>query len=89
MASPVLNKPHTLDTSAIDSARASEVEAIVHDARFFELPAHINTTQPGAADYFTYTITVKEEDRTHSIVLTDPISDDGITRLIEILKSSS
>lgn len=86
-ASPVLNEPHTIDTTEIDPVRAGEVEAIVRDARFFELPARLTTTTPDAADYFIYTITATDGDRVHSVVLTDPVSDAGLMQLIDILKN--
>lgn len=86
---PTLSEPYAIDTSTINPARASEVESIIREAQFFGLPARLKTTNPGAADYLTYVIKVKDGERTHSVVLTDPISDEGLTRLIDILRDSS
>ncbi len=86
---PGLNAPRTIDTAAIDPARASELESIVRDVEFFELPTRLNTTNPNAADYLTYAIKIKDGDRVHSVVLTDPVSDEGLTRLIDILRMIS
>jgi hypothetical protein len=88
-STPGLNAPYTIDTSAIDPARASELESIVRDAHFFELPARLNTTNPNAADYFAYAIKIEDGDRVHTVGLTDPVSDEGLTRLIDILRTMS
>lgn len=88
-ASPALNGPFTIDTSTIDPVHASEVEAIVDDVRFFELPAHLNATAPGAADHFEYTITARDGEQVHSVILVDPISDVGLAQLITLLRNSA
>lgn len=87
-AAPGLSAPHVIDTAAIDPARASEIELIVRSTHFFDLPARVSTPAPGAADYFVYALTIKDGDRVHTVVLTDPVSDDGLMRLIDILKTS-
>lgn len=89
VASPVLNAPHTVDTSTSDSVRASELERLVRDVRFFDLPARLGASSPGAADVFTYTITVNDGDRVHSVTLTDPVADEGLARLVDQLRNRS
>ena len=88
VASPVLNAPHTVDTSTIDPDRGSELETLVRDVRFFELPARLGAPSPGAADFFAYTITVNDGDQMHSVAFTDPVADDGLARLVDLLRSS-
>jgi hypothetical protein len=87
-ALPQLSKPRSIDTEAVDPARARELESIVRDANFFELPVRSDTTSPSAADLFTYSITVKDEDREHTVELTDPVSDERLIRLIDTLRSN-
>jgi hypothetical protein len=87
-ALPGLNAPRSIDTAALDHARATEIESIVRSVRFFELPARVDTTNPGAADFITYTITIEDADREHTVMLTDPVSDERLIRLIDHLRTS-
>jgi hypothetical protein len=60
----------------------------VASTQFFGLPARVDTTSPGAADYITYTITIEDDDREHTVILTDPVSDERLVRLIDHLRTS-
>lgn len=85
---PSLSAPHSIDTSLIDAALAREILSIVQEAHFFDLPGRVSSAPRGAADYFVYAITIKDGDKVHSVVLTDPVSDPALVRLIDILKAS-
>src|SRR3954468_20203106 len=87
-ALPQLSKLQSVDTEALDSARGRELESIVREANFFELPVRSHTTSPSAADFFTYIITVKDRGREHTVQLTDPISDERLMRLIDAIRAS-
>jgi len=88
-AMPGLVQSHRIDTAALDPARADEVESLVQTADFFRLPSRIDTAARGAADYFTYTIRVEGARGDHTVVMTDPVMDPALSRLIEILRTSS
>lgn len=86
---PALGKPVTIDTSQIDPTAARELESLIREARFFDLPAQAPPPPSGAADYFTYTLTVEDGSRQHTIEFTDPISDPTIGRLVLVLQELS
>lgn len=88
-ASPAMSAPTVIDTAAIDPKRASEVEAIVQDVSFFQLPRQMTTAPSGAADHFVYTLEIKDGDHEHTVVLTDPIPDDGLVQLIHIIRTEA
>jgi environmental stress-induced protein Ves len=85
-ALPGLNRPFTIDTKALDLQRAGELESLVREATFFEKPAVSDTTAKGAADYQTYVITVRDGTRSHTVRLTDPITDPFLERLVSRLR---
>jgi hypothetical protein len=87
-ALPQLSRPQSIDTEAIDPARARELESIVRDVDFFALPVRSDTTSPSAADLITYSITVQNQGREHTVELTDPVSDERLMRLIDTLRTS-
>lgn len=88
-ASPARSAPTVIDTSTIDPERASEVEAIVQQVSFFQLPARMVTAPAGAADHFVYTLEVRDGEHSHTVVLTDPIPDDGLVQLIHIVRTEA
>jgi len=50
------------------------------------LPADGPTQPVGAADYVTYTLTVEREQQTHSIRVTDPVTDAALAALIAFVR---
>ncbi len=86
---PALSKPSTIDTSEIDSNIASQLESLVRESRFFELPTRVSTVAKGAADHRTYTITIEDSNHTHTIQLTDPITDSSLQQLVNQLRMIS
>jgi hypothetical protein len=86
---PALSRPVIIDTAQIDPQVANQLESLVQESRFFDQPATINTVPKGAADYRTYTITVEEGSRAHTIELTDPITDANLERLVSFLEGMS
>ena len=68
---PALNKSITLDTAQIDPKLRNELESLVMESGFFEQPERAADPPPGAADYFTYRLTVRDAGRAHTIEFTD------------------
>ena len=83
---PALNKPFLINTEQLDQQVASQVESLVEASRFFDQPAKAGAVAMGAADYRTYTITIEDGLKMHTIQITDPIRDADIERLISKLK---
>lgn len=86
-AAPALNQPRTVDTAKIEPDRGTEIEQIIHEVRFFSLPTQLSSSRPGAADHFTYRLTVKDGTHVHSVEVSDPLPKGEIARLIDILRS--
>ena len=86
---PGLERPSTLNTSQVDSQSAARIESWVRDAHFFELPALQTAAARGAADYRSYTMTVEDGTRTHTVQFTDPISDPNLMQLVSGLRSAT
>ena len=84
---PALGKPVTVDTAQLDPQVGNQLETLVRESRFFDLPALIDTTQKGAADYFTYTVTVQDGSLIHTVQLTEPITDESLERLVSSLEN--
>ena len=58
---------NVFDTSRLDNMKKMEIEDLVRDSNFFNLPqAFVN---PNADDYTPYTITIKTNDREHSVTI--------------------
>ena len=72
---PTLNQPITIDTAQIDQQTADRLNSLLQSAHFFDKPIAAGAPLPGAADYRTYTITVDDGLRTHTVELNDPIVD--------------
>jgi hypothetical protein len=85
---PALSKPSIIDTSQVDPDTAKDLEARVRDSRFFEQPARASAA-PKGADYRTYTITIEDGGRSHTIQLTDPIKDSNLQTLVSQLRTIS
>jgi hypothetical protein len=84
---PALNRAVTIDTEQIDRQTADQLHSLLQASHYFDQPTRANTPMPGAADYRTYTITVDDGLRTHTVQLTDPIGDANLSQLVSTLQS--
>ncbi len=84
---PGLNRPVTFDTAQMDPQVANRLVTLVRDSRFFDQPASIKTMSEGGADYRSYTITVQDGARNHTVQLTDPVADPHLEQLVSQLQS--
>ena len=82
---PALSSPVTIDTAQIEPQARTELESLVRLCAFFDQPA-LTTPAKGAADYRTYTITVQDGPRVHTIQLTDPITDINLEQFVSRLR---
>ena len=74
----------SLDTQNPPSAAGANLEKLVADAAFFELPAEIRSASPGA-DRFEYRITIAAGQNTHVVSLQEAAMPDPLRPLIEQL----
>jgi len=86
---PGLPKPVSIDTNQLKKEDAEELEGLVEGARFFELPTEIGSMPSGAADYFTFTITIDKSGRAHTLRIVEPVTDPALLKLVEWLSRIS
>jgi hypothetical protein len=77
---PGLGRPTTIDSDGLAESDRLELEGLVREARFFELPDRIPPSA-GAADYQTYSISIEQDGRVHAVT----VSDAGITPALQAL----
>jgi hypothetical protein len=71
-----------VDTNALAPDETRDLEALVHAASFFTLPAHVGDPHRLAADARTYAMTVSDRDRRHRVHVTEPVEDPALAELI-------
>ena len=81
---PGLAAPRTIDVKALPEPTRHELNSLIEDSRFFSLPSP--PTSPGAADHQTYRITVEDDARRHTVVVSDPVMSEPLQRLIDLLR---
>jgi hypothetical protein len=84
---PNLAKPKEIDTENLEKEKAEKLVSYVKNANFFQLGDSLGQMPAGAADYFTYTITIKEPGRQKTIKIVEPIADVALQNLIDFLLS--
>jgi len=75
-----------VDTTQLEASAARSLELLVHNSQFFDQPERGVAPPAGAADFQTYTLTVREGTRCHQIEVTEPITDPAIAELILALE---
>jgi emfourin len=83
---PGLSRPVRIDTQELAAEQADQLKGLVERARFFEQPAELGSPPPGAADLRSYTITVQDGDRTHTVKTSDALEDPALRDLVEYLR---
>ena len=83
---PALSRPVTIDTAQVDPQVANQLESFVRESRFFDKPARADDIPKGAADYRTYSVTVEDGSRIHSVQLNEPIPDTNLERLVSLVR---
>ncbi len=78
-----LKPPVTIDAGTLDENDRRSLEEMVHDARFFDLPARVHSFRD--ARETTCQITIEDRGRQHSISVCDPVQGPALRRLIDRL----
>jgi hypothetical protein len=79
-----VKRKYSLDTETLPPRDAEQLLLLVKEAGFFDLPAKFPVPEKGA-DYFTYTIGIEEEERTHSVEVSEPMLPDSLRPLVQFL----
>jgi hypothetical protein len=87
-AFPGLSRPISIDTDRLSRDQQAMLDRRLRDADFFSRPASI-PPPAGAADYRTYTITVADGGREHTIRFTDPVTDPAIEALVAAIEEAA
>lgn len=77
----------TIDLEDLPEERAEELDDLLDEANFFELPADL--TRPAIPDAFTYNITVFSDDEQHSVRCSDATAPDDLRPLLEELSNQA
>jgi hypothetical protein len=82
----LIRPPLVVDSTQLAPGQQGELDRLIVECDFFHLPADGLTPPQGAADYMTYTLTVEREQQTHSIRVTDPVTDAALAALIAFVR---
>ncbi len=82
---PGLAAPRTIDVDALPEPTRDAVINLLEESHFFGLPS--SPPPGGGADHYTYRITVEDEARSHTVVVSDPVVPGPLQRLITLLQN--
>jgi hypothetical protein len=83
---PGLRKPVDIDLSAVPAAQAEEVQQLLEQANFFDLPDRIDPPA-GAADYREYVVTADDGTRCHTVRCPDFAAPPELLALVACLQA--
>lgn len=86
---PGLSRPVTIDSQDLSPEDAKELETLVNQANFFQLPEVADQPPSGAADFFRYTLTVEDGGQTHTVVFTQFNNDPNLQALRHFLENKA
>ena len=84
-AFPGLAAPRTIDLEGLGPDERHTLIALLEEAHFFSLPPRV-PAPPGAADYQTYRITIEDDVRTHTVIISELEASPAMRVLIERLR---
>ena len=86
---PGLSKPVSIDTEQLPEDARTELENLVKEAQFFELPGSRAPRGKKGADYYRYRITIEAGGQRHTLNLADPVESPDLQKLVSILRKRS
>ena len=82
----------SLDTQTLPPSEAHEIQNLIENSHFFDLPSRSpqsSKSKKGAADYFTYKITVQNDEKEHTVQFSDLNMQSKVKPLIDFLVKHS
>jgi hypothetical protein len=70
-----------IETRSLRREEREPLEGLVQESEFFALPGKFPRPRKGA-DYFTYSITVDDGNRVHTVVVAEPSLPNGLRPLV-------
>ena len=83
---PKANQPIVIDTEQLPPGEAEDLERLVTVTDFFNLPA-TGGAPPTRPDPLTYTVTVEDRGRSHTVRVVAPTENPALQELIRHLKA--
>lgn len=83
-----LRLAHSVSSEALPAEDGKKLKELVEGARFFELPATIRATEPGA-DRFQYKISVEAEQGKHTVQVDEAAVPAQLQPLLSWLKTAA
>jgi hypothetical protein len=81
---PGLARPVVIDSTDLSGEEAAELEQLVRDASFFELPAEVGPS--GVPDARQHVMTVDSGERQHTVRVCEPVEDPALQALLTFLR---
>ena len=78
-----------LDTDSVSSEEAQQLNDLIINSNFFDLPSESPKPKPGSADYIGYSITVDSEGRKHTVRTNDTTMPSNLSPLVRFLQSKA
>jgi hypothetical protein len=82
-----MRKSGVVDTRKLPADEVKKVQDLIESAGFFNLPEKFPKPKSGA-DYFTYSLTVEDGTRSHSVEVSEPSAPESLRPLIRYIASS-
>ena len=79
-----ISKHKSLDTASLTLEESQQLLTLIEAVDFFNLPPHI-ATESIYPDSFEYILTVEDEGKQHSVIITETALTDNLRTLIELL----
>lgn len=86
---PGLAQPVTIDCNDLPQAEAEEIQRLIDESRFFELPTASRTANRTLPDMWRYCLTIEDDGRCHTIRLTDPTGDPTLQALLDVVRAEA
>jgi hypothetical protein len=83
---PGLSKPKEFNLSDLPAAIADELEQLISRVDFWYLPTTLGSVSKRIADSRLFIITIKDNNRAHSVKIVEPIDDPQIRILLETIQ---
>jgi len=83
---PGLSRPVEVDTRELPPEVGERLEEIVHGCGLLENP--VRQPPPKGADYQKYTLLIESDDQQSVVELYDPVTDENLQVLLELLRNA-
>ena len=83
-----INKVIAIDTAKLPQNESEKLSMLLEAANFFNLPAYI-AADSSQRDCFQYSLTIEDEDKQHTVTVSESSIPETLTPIIEWIQSNS